>query len=109
MVFAVTDAGRSAFDASLVVAGAQRTVARDHLAVIVPLDNPSKVRSLADLARPGLKLEVVDPAVPDDWPRIPRIPRNGRLGRDKTSSRRTQDGGDRSLALCSWRQLPAAR
>jgi len=58
VVFAVTDAGRSAFDASLVVAGAQGTFARDHLAVIVPLDNPSKVRSLADLARPGLKLEV---------------------------------------------------
>ncbi len=38
--------------------------ARNVLAIAVPADNPGRVGSLADLARPGVKLAVCQPAVP---------------------------------------------
>jgi molybdate transport system substrate-binding protein len=54
----------SAIAASLVVSGTQRIFARNRLVVIFPKDNPGKIQALADLARPGLKLDVADKAVP---------------------------------------------
>lgn len=38
--------------------------ARNVLTIAVPADNPARVGSLADLARPGVKLAVCQPAVP---------------------------------------------
>jgi molybdate transport system substrate-binding protein len=49
---------------SLVVSGTQRTFVTNRLAVILPKSNPGKITSLADLARPGLKLDFADPSVP---------------------------------------------
>ena len=49
---------------SLVVSGTQHTFVTNRLAVIVPKSNPGKITSLADLARPGLKLDLADPSVP---------------------------------------------
>jgi molybdate transport system substrate-binding protein len=49
---------------SLVVSGTQKTCARNRLVVIFPKDNPGEIATLADLARPGLKLVVADKAVP---------------------------------------------
>jgi len=49
---------------SLVVSGTQHTFVTNRLAVIVPKSNPGKITSLADLARPGLKLDFADPSVP---------------------------------------------
>ncbi len=53
---AAQDAGR--------ISGQPRTFARNRLVVIVPVDNPAQVQSLADLAQPGLKLVVAGPDVP---------------------------------------------
>jgi len=49
---------------SLVVSGTQRTFVTNRLAIIVPKSNPGKITTLADLARPGLKLDFADPSVP---------------------------------------------
>ena len=49
---------------SLVVSGTQHTFVTNRLAVIVPKSNSGKITSLADLARPGLKLDFADPSVP---------------------------------------------
>jgi molybdate transport system substrate-binding protein len=49
---------------SLVVSGTQHTFVTNRLAVILPKSNSGKITSLADLARPGLKLDVADPSVP---------------------------------------------
>jgi molybdate transport system substrate-binding protein len=49
---------------SLVVSGTQHTFVTNRLAVILPKNNPGKITSLADLARPGLKLDFADPSVP---------------------------------------------
>jgi molybdate transport system substrate-binding protein len=38
--------------------------ARNRLVVVVPRTNPGHVRSIADLARPGVSVDVADPAVP---------------------------------------------
>lgn len=54
----------AAIASSMIISGTQRTFARNRLVVIYPKDNPGKIESLADLARPGLKLVVVDRAVP---------------------------------------------
>jgi molybdate transport system substrate-binding protein len=54
----------SAIRAALVVSGTQQSFARNRLVVILPADNPGKLASLSDLARPGLKLDVADKAVP---------------------------------------------
>ncbi len=54
----------SAIASSLVVSGTQKTFARNRLIVIVPKANQSKVATLADLAKPGLKLVIADKTVP---------------------------------------------
>jgi iron complex transport system substrate-binding protein len=54
----------AAIQDSLIVSGTQKTFARNRLVVIYPKDNPGKIETLADLARPGLKLVVADKAVP---------------------------------------------
>src|SRR5205085_1176481 len=43
---------------------APQTFARNHLVVAIPAANPGKVRSVPDLARPGLRLVTTNPAVP---------------------------------------------
>jgi molybdate transport system substrate-binding protein len=40
------------------------TFARNVLEIAVPPDNPAKIRTLADLARPGVKVAVCQPQVP---------------------------------------------
>lgn len=54
----------AAIASSLIISGTQQTFARNRLVVIFPRDNPGKIETLADLARPGLKLVVADRAVP---------------------------------------------
>ena len=54
---AVVEAGR-------VRAGAQVVFARNRLVVIFPKDNPAGLRTLADLARPGLRLVLAAQEVP---------------------------------------------
>ena len=54
----------AAIASSLVVSGTQKTFARNRLMVVLPKDNPGQIATLADLARPGLKLVVADEAVP---------------------------------------------
>jgi molybdate transport system substrate-binding protein len=54
----------AAIDNTLVVSGTLRTFVTNRLAVILPTSNPGKITSLADLARPGLKLDLADPSVP---------------------------------------------
>ncbi len=54
----------AAIQDSLVVSGTQKTFARNRLVAIFPVDNPGKIATLADLAKPGLKLVVADKAVP---------------------------------------------
>lgn len=54
----------AAIRSSLVVSGTQKTFARNRLIVIYPKDNPGKLAALADLSRPGLKLDIADRAVP---------------------------------------------
>lgn len=54
----------AAIKASLVVSGTQQTFARNRLIVIYPKDSPGSVETLADLAKPGLKLVIADKAVP---------------------------------------------
>lgn len=49
---------------SVVVSGTQRTFVTNRLAVILPKSNPGKITSPADLARPGLKLDLADLSVP---------------------------------------------
>jgi len=48
----------------IVVSGTQKTFARDRLITIFPKDNPGKVHAPADLARPGLKLDIANKLVP---------------------------------------------
>lgn len=54
----------AAIGASLVVSSTPRVFAHGRLVAIVPAANPGHVSTLADLARPGLKLVVADGAVP---------------------------------------------
>jgi molybdate transport system substrate-binding protein len=54
----------SAIASGLVVSGTQQVFARNRLMAITPAANPGKVGTLADLARPGLKLIMADKAVP---------------------------------------------
>jgi molybdate transport system substrate-binding protein len=53
-----------AIAASLVDAGRARLFARNRLVVIVPLDNPGDVHTLADLGRPGLRLDLAHESAP---------------------------------------------
>jgi len=55
---------QSVIAAGLIAPGAERAFARNRLIVIVPADNPGQIVALADLARPGVKLDLADPAVP---------------------------------------------
>lgn len=48
----------------VVAPSAVRAFASNSLVIIVPKTNPAHVSGVADLARPGLKLVVADPAVP---------------------------------------------
>jgi molybdate transport system substrate-binding protein len=54
----------TAIKGGMVVSGTQKTFARNRLAVIFPKDNPAKISALADLAKPGLKLDLEDKSVP---------------------------------------------
>jgi molybdate transport system substrate-binding protein len=54
----------AAIASSLIISGTQKTFARNRLVVIFPKANPGKIATLADLARPGLKLVAADKAVP---------------------------------------------
>jgi molybdate transport system substrate-binding protein len=49
---------------SLVVSGTQRTFVTNRLIVIMPKSNPGRITALANLARPGLKLDFADSSVP---------------------------------------------
>ncbi|MBI2976889.1 MAG: molybdate ABC transporter substrate-binding protein [Chloroflexi bacterium] len=50
--------------AGLVVSGAAKPFASNVLVVILPADNPGNVQTLADLARPGLRLTLAAEVVP---------------------------------------------
>jgi molybdate transport system substrate-binding protein len=90
-VFASADTQQmnAAIASSLVASDTQRTFARNRLEVIFPRDNPGKVTTLADLARPGLKLDIADPAVPvgkyaqDMLAKMSQDPAYGAAYRDK--------------------------
>jgi molybdate transport system substrate-binding protein len=47
-----------------VISGAQRTFVRNRLVLIYPTDNPAKLTTLKDLAKPGVKLLLAAKAVP---------------------------------------------
>ena len=53
---AVTDAG--------LASGSAKLYATNHLAIAVPPDNPAKIATFSDLAKPGIKLVVCAAAVP---------------------------------------------
>jgi molybdate transport system substrate-binding protein len=65
-VFASANAAQMqiAMEARRVDPGTVQPFASNRLAVVLPADNPGDVASLADLARPGLKLVLADAAVP---------------------------------------------
>jgi molybdate transport system substrate-binding protein len=65
-VFASADTANmdKARSAGLLASGGARPFARNRLVVIVPRANPAHITTLADLARPGLKIDVAAPAVP---------------------------------------------
>lgn len=44
--------------------GPDQIFAKNKLVVIVPKDNPGKIATIADLAKPGVKFVLTDPAVP---------------------------------------------
>lgn len=48
----------------VVSAGSQRTFARNRLTLVTPPDNPARLLSFQDLARPGLKVILADQNVP---------------------------------------------
>ena len=54
---------KAASDAGL-LAGAPRAFAHNRLVAIVPKDNPAKIASIADLARPGVKVVLAAASVP---------------------------------------------
>lgn len=54
----------AAIAASLVVSGTQQIFVRNRLVVAYPKENTGKITSLADLARPNLKLIIADTPVP---------------------------------------------
>jgi molybdate transport system substrate-binding protein len=47
-----------------IIAGEPRVFARNLLVLVLPRDNPGRITSLADLARPGLRLVTTAPQVP---------------------------------------------
>lgn len=54
----------AAITSKVVDAPSSRVFTHNQLVVIVPIANPAKIESLADLARPSLKIVVADKAVP---------------------------------------------
>ncbi len=55
---------RLAVESGRVASGAEKTFARNRLAIIYPADNPAQLRSAQDLARPGLRLVMAAAEVP---------------------------------------------
>lgn len=55
---------RNALEANVVDPQSVRTFARNSLAAIVPAQNPAALVDLRDLAKPGVKVLIADPAVP---------------------------------------------
>jgi len=53
-----------AVDAGLVDEALRRVFARNRMVIVVPSDNPAAIASLADLARPGVRLVLAAPEVP---------------------------------------------
>ena len=53
-----------AIDGGRIVADAVKPFVHNRLVVILPADNPAGIRTLADLAKPGVKLVLADAAVP---------------------------------------------
>lgn len=51
-------------NSGLIIPGAQKVFAYNRLTAILPVTNPGKIDTLADLARPGLLLILADEAVP---------------------------------------------
>ncbi|HEU5090054.1 MAG TPA: molybdate ABC transporter substrate-binding protein, partial [Roseiflexaceae bacterium] len=47
-----------------IISGTQRVFARNRLVVVFPADNPGKLQSLQDLARPGVKIVLAARSVP---------------------------------------------
>jgi molybdate transport system substrate-binding protein len=47
-----------------VIDGEPSELARNVLTVVLPNDNPANIQTLADLARPGVKISLADPSVP---------------------------------------------
>ncbi len=54
----------AAVAAGLVISGAAQVFLTNQLVVILPKDNPARIETLSDLARPGLKLTLAAPDVP---------------------------------------------
>lgn len=54
----------AAIKSGLIISGTPQVFVRNRLAVIVPKDNPGKVQSLPDLAKPGLKIVLAASNVP---------------------------------------------
>ena len=65
-VFASADEEQmeAAVETGRVESGSEQIFANNRLALIFPADNPAGLRTLSDLARPGLKLVLAAPAVP---------------------------------------------
>jgi molybdate transport system substrate-binding protein len=65
-VFASANARQmqAVIDAGQVVGGAQQTFVRNRLVVVYPEDNPAGLRTLQDLAQPGLKIVLAAKEVP---------------------------------------------
>ncbi|MEZ4864435.1 MAG: molybdate ABC transporter substrate-binding protein [Caldilineaceae bacterium] len=53
-----------AIESGRIISGTQRTFARNRLVVITPHDNPARLSTLQDLAKPGVKLVFAAAAVP---------------------------------------------
>jgi molybdate transport system substrate-binding protein len=47
-----------------VIDGAPKELLRNVLTVVLPDDNPANIKSLKDLAKPGVKISLADPSVP---------------------------------------------
>lgn len=55
---------RNAIDTGRIVSGTQQVFARNRLVVVTPEDNPAGLETLADLAKPGIKLVLAAKEVP---------------------------------------------
>lgn len=65
-VFASADTPQmtAAIAAGRVVTGTPRTLVTNRLVIALPANNPANLKDIGDLARPGVKLLMADPAVP---------------------------------------------